>query len=250
MSRFRDLLVARSNALIFRCSVGPGLSFADEPALSEPTNHRIRGWWIVRPGASMLARRATLWRGARCEWCEVLGSRVVHGGAGGGVGLLGVGRISRRGWLAGGAAGEGFGGGPGELARRPGATGLRGGGVCGAVRGPRWSSDGRVIGVSSQRIGGVALVYPDGSCLDCEAIAGSAPAFTTNPAVVTVVSAGKLREYGSDGVPKATLFNGGVSDAVWSSARRACGRAFQRGVGRSSGTAAVAGSGGQPGLVA
>jgi hypothetical protein len=92
-----------------------------------------------------------------------------------------------------------------------------GGGACGVVMGPRWSPDGRVIGVSSRRIGGVALVYPDGSCLDCEAIAGSGPAFTANPAVVTVVSGGQLREYGSDGVPRATLFSGGVSDAVWSS---------------------------------
>jgi hypothetical protein len=43
ISRFHDLLVARSNALIFRCSVGPGLSFADEPAFVRTHKRRSPG---------------------------------------------------------------------------------------------------------------------------------------------------------------------------------------------------------------
>ncbi len=88
------------------------------------------------------------------------------------------------------------------------------GGVCGSLRSPRWAADGRAIALTSP--GGVELIYPDGSCLDCQAFPGNRPAFTEDPALLTAVLNGALVRYGSDGLPKATVLGTGVSDAVWS----------------------------------
>lgn len=109
---------------------------------------------------------------------------------------------------------------------------------------PRWSPDGRALAVTSGGL--VSLVYPDGSCLDCASIPGGRPAFTTNPAVVTVVSGGRLLEYGSDGILDATLVGGGVTDAVWSSREElAVVRAHQIWVG-SAGSLRSLGAGASP----
>jgi hypothetical protein len=64
MTRFRDLLVAHSNALIFRCAGGPGILFVDEPALSEPHKRSHPGrvdrpLWSVKVG---LMSNSVAWR--------------------------------------------------------------------------------------------------------------------------------------------------------------------------------------------
>jgi hypothetical protein len=66
----------------------------------------------------------------------------------------------------------------------------------------------------------VSLVYPDGSCLDCTAIGGTDAAFTSDPAVVSVITGGRLREYGSDGIRESGFIATGIADAVWSAAGR------------------------------
>lgn len=86
---------------------------------------------------------------------------------------------------------------------------------------PSWSPDGRSLLLSTG--GGVSVVYPDGSCLDCQAFPDSESqtpgmgAFTNQPMMTTVTLAGNLVEYGVDGVVKRTLVGGGVTDAEWSS---------------------------------
>lgn len=96
---------------------------------------------------------------------------------------------------------------------------------CDFARMPRWSPDGRALAfaafasASNGRIypEGISLIYPDGSCLACSLPAGSSsPAFTSDPALVSAVAGGSLLEAGIDGVHKATIVRGGVSDAVWS----------------------------------
>jgi hypothetical protein len=87
---------------------------------------------------------------------------------------------------------------------------------CGVVKGARWSPDGRELALSSVAAGGTVVVYPDGSCLDCDAIAGHAPAFTTDPSVLSLASGGDLVEFGIDGVRRTQMHTGAVADAVWS----------------------------------
>jgi hypothetical protein len=74
--------------------------------------------------------------------------------------------------------------------------------------------------------GGVSLIYPDGSCLDCQSVGvclfcssvgADAPGFLPAAGLLTVVSDGALLEYGVDGSARATVLKRGVSDAVWSS---------------------------------
>ena len=83
---------------------------------------------------------------------------------------------------------------------------------------PAWSPDGRSLLLSTSR--GVGAVYPDGSCLDCQPVGGSAGVFTSNSTLTTVVSGGNLVEYGVDGVYKKQLIGGGVASAAWSSGGR------------------------------
>jgi hypothetical protein len=85
---------------------------------------------------------------------------------------------------------------------------------------PRWSPDGRSVALSPSGRGRVSLVYPDGSCLDCAAIGGNDAAFTADPAVVGVITGGRLREYGSDGIRESAFIAAGIADAVWSAAGR------------------------------
>ena len=91
---------------------------------------------------------------------------------------------------------------------------------------PAWSPDGRVMlvdGVTS--VGGEeALIYPDGSCLDCRfPVAGVDGAFTNQPALFTAVSQSSgphgsaLSEYGIDGVETGLPQSGPVSHPAWSS---------------------------------
>ncbi len=96
--------------------------------------------------------------------------------------------------------------------------------ACGRVTGPRWSPDGRAIAFSTST--GIDLIYSNGSCQSCSIAqsndlagvpaAGSHPAYTANPSLVTYVSSGALVQAGIDGLFKATILSHGVSDAVWS----------------------------------
>jgi hypothetical protein len=101
-----------------------------------------------------------------------------------------------------------------------------GGQMCRIARSPRWSPDGRTIALASP--GGVSpggvvkpvevsVIYPDGSCLDCQSFPGGQPAFTRNSALMTTVVHGSVVRYGIDGLPTATILGRGVSDAAWSS---------------------------------
>lgn len=94
------------------------------------------------------------------------------------------------------------------------------GAPCAPTRSARWSSDGRILALSPRDSGQVSLVYPDGSCLDCAAIGGHGAAFTANPSVVSVITGGRLREYGSDGIRESGFIITGISDAVWSTSGR------------------------------
>ena len=106
----------------------------------------------------------------------------------------------------------------------------RGESYCRSARRPRWSADGRALAVTSPGqpaadvTATVSLIYPDGSCLNCEAVSPcavcstvGAPGFLPAAGLLTVVSDGALLEYGVDGLERATVLNRGVSDAVWSS---------------------------------
>jgi len=84
---------------------------------------------------------------------------------------------------------------------------------CGSPKDPRWSPDGLALAFNAST---VHLIYPDGSCLDCQMGGASTPAFTANPTLVTFESGGALVEDGIDGLPKATIVKGQFSDAVWS----------------------------------
>jgi hypothetical protein len=84
---------------------------------------------------------------------------------------------------------------------------------CGKPRTPRWSPDGRELVFQAST---VHLIYPDGSCLNCQMGGAGTPAFTNNSALVTFESQGALLEDAIDGIRKATILNGTASDAVWS----------------------------------
>jgi len=84
---------------------------------------------------------------------------------------------------------------------------------CGSPRNPRWSPDGRVLAFQAST---VHLIYPDGSCLNCQMGGAGTPAFTANPELVTFESGGALLEDAIDGIRKATVLEGTASDAVWS----------------------------------
>jgi hypothetical protein len=103
--------------------------------------------------------------------------------------------------------------------------------VCSLVR-PKWSPDGRslLVGGFSSVLGSVFyVIYPDGSCLDCQAAPGSNAVFTNDPTVITAswsrpagafpgleVPGPLLGRYGIDGLMRDALVSGVVSDPAWS----------------------------------
>lgn len=92
-----------------------------------------------------------------------------------------------------------------------------------------WSPDGRALAVSGGNINGPlsysSLVYPDGSCLDCQTFTffdASEPSFTHNATLFTAVVQSSeesrgLWEFGVDGLQRKLLIQGAVSDPAWSS---------------------------------
>jgi WD40-like Beta Propeller Repeat len=114
--------------------------------------------------------------------------------------------------------------------------------MCSLAR-PEWSPDGRTLVVdgTSSLYGSVSsvffVIYPDGSCLDCQPVVGVDAAFTGNPTLITALWSkpsgaptswpGQLggpaqqspfvAEYGVDGLARKMLVKGAVSDPDWSS---------------------------------
>jgi hypothetical protein len=115
--------------------------------------------------------------------------------------------------------------GPGIALVRPGGSVVRT--ICGSHSAcapgglPRWASDGGSLIVSPDNGGGVppgvTIIYGDGSCLDCEPIAGGDAAPMADPSVISVVSGDQLLKEGVDGTTNGVLLTG-FSDAVWSAA--------------------------------
>jgi hypothetical protein len=90
---------------------------------------------------------------------------------------------------------------------------------CGTLVQPRWSADGRALTFTPQdrlgALGTTQLVYPDGSCLNCQITGNTVlAAFTPTPGLLTAIADGRLVKIGSDGVIRATLTTAGVADAV------------------------------------
>ena len=84
---------------------------------------------------------------------------------------------------------------------------------CGAPRRPRWSPDGRALVFAGP---GIKIVYPDGSCMDCEFGAAPNPAFGPGGAVISFIQHGQVTLDGIDGIRQKPPSAGAASDAVWS----------------------------------
>ena len=66
----------------------------------------------------------------------------------------------------------------------------------------------------------ISVIYPDGSCLDCQTAYATSPAFTAIPGVLTAVRYGRVVRYGTDGIGRGVLAGGGVGQAVSSTRGR------------------------------
>jgi hypothetical protein len=62
----------------------------------------------------------------------------------------------------------------------------------------------------------VKIVYPDGSCMDCQFGPARDPAFTPGSAVISLLQGGQVRLDGIDGIREPSTGLGAASDAVWS----------------------------------
>ena len=81
-----------------------------------------------------------------------------------------------------------------------------------AVR-PRWSPDGRALVFAGPRI---RIVYPDGSCMNCQFGAASNPAFAPSGTVISFIGRGHVTVDGIDGLRESSPPPGAAVDAVWS----------------------------------
>jgi hypothetical protein len=85
---------------------------------------------------------------------------------------------------------------------------------CGTPRRPRWSPDGRTIVFAGPAI---RIVYPDGSCMNCQFGAAANPAFMPGGAVISFIQQpGRVTLDGIDGVREPSPPLGSATDAVWS----------------------------------
>ena len=84
--------------------------------------------------------------------------------------------------------------------------------LCGTPERPRWSPDGRSIVFAGP---GVRIVYPDGSCMNCNFGHALTPAFAPSGTVISFVRSGSLLEDGIDAVRFASMPHGAFEDAVW-----------------------------------
>ncbi|MFZ0042098.1 MAG: hypothetical protein WAK93_12385 [Solirubrobacteraceae bacterium] len=67
---------------------------------------------------------------------------------------------------------------------------------------------------------GVRIVYPDGSCLNCQLGASSNPAFEPDGTVISLIEGGRVGLEKIDGISAGSGPPGGASDAVWSASGR------------------------------
>ena len=88
---------------------------------------------------------------------------------------------------------------------------------CGRPRRPRWSPDGRALVFAGPAI---RIIYPDGSCLNCQFGAAPNPAFRPGGTVISFVQNGGVTLDKIDGIRESGQMPGSVSDAVWSAAGR------------------------------
>lgn len=111
----------------------------------------------------------------------------------------------------------------GRRERRVCATPATGAASCSLVR-PQWSPDGQKLAVAAPSPGfegSVDVIYPDGSCLNCQMVFEGLRdvAFTSDPTLLTGWQGG-LIEFGIDGTPKSfprAFRDTRVSDLVGSS---------------------------------
>ena len=87
--------------------------------------------------------------------------------------------------------------------------------VCGVPRRPRWSEDGRELVFAGPAI---RIIYPDGSCLNCQFGVAPNPAFEPGGTVISFVTGGRVALDKIDGIRDGSGVAGGASDAVWSAA--------------------------------
>jgi hypothetical protein len=91
------------------------------------------------------------------------------------------------------------------------------GGVCGTPRRPRWSPDGRAIVFAGPAI---RIVYPDGSCMNCQFGSAPNPAFKPGGGAISFVQSHYVTLDGIDGLRKPYPRLGTATDAVWSPGRK------------------------------
>jgi hypothetical protein len=84
---------------------------------------------------------------------------------------------------------------------------------CGVPRRARWSPDGRSLVFAGPAI---KIIYPDGSCLNCQFGAAPNPAFGPDGTVISFIHGGHMVVDGIDGIRQKSPPPGAASDAVWS----------------------------------
>jgi WD40-like Beta Propeller Repeat len=86
---------------------------------------------------------------------------------------------------------------------------------CGVPRRPRWSEDGRELVFAGPAI---RIIYPDGSCLNCQFGAAPNPAFEPGGKVISFIGSGHVTLDKIDGIREGSEAVAGATDAVWSAA--------------------------------
>jgi hypothetical protein len=89
--------------------------------------------------------------------------------------------------------------------------------LCGTPRRPRWSGDGRALVFAGL---GIRIVYPDGSCLNCQFGVATNPAFESSGTAVSFIENGSVAVDGIDGIHEGSRPPGAATDAVWSAEGR------------------------------
>ena len=85
--------------------------------------------------------------------------------------------------------------------------------ACGTPRRPRWSPDGRAIVFAGPAI---RIVYPDGSCMNCQFGAAANPVFKPGGTVISFIQRHlRVTLDGIDGVREPSARLGSATDAVW-----------------------------------
>jgi WD40 repeat protein len=89
--------------------------------------------------------------------------------------------------------------------------------LCGIPDRPRWSPDGRALVFASPTI---KIVYPDGSCMNCQFGAAASPAFEPSGTVISFIEGRSVQLDGIDGLRQRRPPPGLADDAVWAATGR------------------------------